>query len=167
MHCLILGDIKYYFISFLKIRLAGNELEIQKKNQRFLEDSNPSKCPFSSLGNPRKRKNDDENYSQQVSRPKKQKLSKSNLSNIWPPTFQRYQCSSEASLTKSDQTDKRKRTQSSRTSNFRYSLKSQKTTSTILNLIPFTNDSDSLVPSDCSSSDNQYLNQMGDANPRL
>ncbi|MBW0469586.1 hypothetical protein O181_009301 [Austropuccinia psidii MF-1] len=102
-----------------------------------------------------------------MSRPKKQNLTKANLSRIRPRTSQRYQCSSETSRTKSDQTEKSKTTKSSQTSTSRYSLRSQIATSTILNLLPFTNDSDSLVASDCSSSDNQDLNPMGDETPRL
>ncbi|MBW0591148.1 hypothetical protein O181_130863 [Austropuccinia psidii MF-1] len=71
--------------------------------------------------------------------------------------------SSEASRTKSDQTAK-----SNRTSNSRYSLRSQKATSTyVLNLLPFTHCSGPLVPSDLSSDNNQYLNPMGDETPRL
>ncbi|MBW0467737.1 hypothetical protein O181_007452 [Austropuccinia psidii MF-1] len=102
-----------------------------------------------------------------MSGPKNQILPKANLSRIWPPTSQRHQCSSEASQTKSDQTDKCNRTKSSRTSNSSYSLKSQTATSTILSLLPFTNDSNSLVPSNFSSADNQDLNPMGDEAPRL
>ncbi|MBW0513794.1 hypothetical protein O181_053509 [Austropuccinia psidii MF-1] len=93
MHCLILGDIKDYCISFLKVGHKG---------------------------------------------------------------------SSEASRTKSDQNAK-----SNRASNSRYSLRSQTATSTVLNLLPFTQGTDSLVPSDSSSDDNQYLNPMGDETPIL
>ncbi|MBW0593077.1 hypothetical protein O181_132792 [Austropuccinia psidii MF-1] len=162
MHCLILGDIKDYCISFLKVGLAGQELELQRKKQSFLAHSNPSKYPFCLLGHPRKRKNEDDNDSDQISRPKKQNLTKANLARIRPPTSQRHKGSSEASRTKSDQTAK-----SNRTSSSRYSLRSQTATSTVLNLLPFTHGSDSLVPSDLSSDDNQYLNPMRDETPRL
>ncbi|MBW0546894.1 hypothetical protein O181_086609 [Austropuccinia psidii MF-1] len=157
MHCLILGYIKDYCISFLKVGLAGHELDLQRKKQSFLAHSNPSKYPFCLLGHPRKRKNEDDNDSDKISRPKKQ-----NLSCIQPPTSQRHKGCSEASRIKSDQTAK-----SNRGSNSRYSLRSQTTTSTVLNLLPFTHGSDSLVPSDSSSDDNQYLNPMGDETPRL
>ncbi|MBW0519262.1 hypothetical protein O181_058977 [Austropuccinia psidii MF-1] len=167
MHFLILGNSKDYCISFLKVGLAGHELELQRKRKSFLKDSKPSKYPLASLGNPRKRKNDDENDSQQMHRRKKQNRTKANLSHIWPCAFQWHQCSSEASRTKSDQTEKSKRTKISRTSTSRYSLRSQATTSTILNLLPFTNDRNSLVPSDCSSADNQDLYPIGDDTPRL
>ncbi|MBW0592930.1 hypothetical protein O181_132645 [Austropuccinia psidii MF-1] len=75
---------------------------------------------------------------------------------------QRHKGSSEASRTKSDQNAKR-----NRTSNSRYSLRSQTTTSTILSLLPFTYGSDSLVPSDFSSDDNHYLHPMEDETPTL
>ncbi|MBW0489317.1 hypothetical protein O181_029032 [Austropuccinia psidii MF-1] len=156
MHCLILGDIKDYCISFLKVGLAGHELELQRKKQSFLADSNPSKYPFSLLGHQRKRENEDDNDSDRIGRPKKQNPTKANLAPIQPPTSQRHKGSSEASRTKSDQI-----------SNSRYSLRSQKATSTILNLLPFTHGSDSLVPSDFSSDDNKYLNPMGDETPGL
>ncbi|MBW0492114.1 hypothetical protein O181_031829 [Austropuccinia psidii MF-1] len=162
MHSLILGDVKDYCISFLKVGLAGHELELQKKKQSFLAHSNPSKYPPCILGCPRKRKNEDYNDSDKISRPKKQNLTKANLASIQPPTSQRHKGSSEASRTKSDQTAKRNRTSSSR-----YSLRSQTTTSTVLNLLPFTHGSDSLVPSDLYSDDNQYLNPMGDEAQRL
>ncbi|MBW0472202.1 hypothetical protein O181_011917 [Austropuccinia psidii MF-1] len=121
----------------------------------FLADSNPSKYPFCLLGRRRKRKNEDDNDSDKISRPKKQNLTKANLARIQPPTSQRHKGSSEASRTKSDQNEK-----SNRTSSSRYSLRSQTTTSTVLNLLPSTHGSDSLVPSDLSSDDNQYLNPM-------
>ncbi|MBW0504063.1 hypothetical protein O181_043778 [Austropuccinia psidii MF-1] len=162
MNFSILGDIKDYCISFLKLGLAGHKLELQRKKQGFLADSNPSKYPFCLLGLPRKRKNEDENDSEKISRPKKQNPTKANLARIQPPTSQRHEGSSEASRTKSDQTAK-----SNRTSNYRYSLRSQKATSTVLSLLPFTHGSDSLVPSDFSSDDNQYFNKMGDESPRL
>ncbi|MBW0577797.1 hypothetical protein O181_117512 [Austropuccinia psidii MF-1] len=149
MHCLILGDIKDYCISFLKVGLAGHKLELQRKTQSFLAHSNPSKYPFCLLGCPRKRKNKDDNDSDKISRPKKQNLTKANLARLRPPTSQTHKGSSEAYRTQSDQTAK-----SNRTSNFRYSLRSQTTTSTVLNLLPFTYGSDSLVPSDLSSDDN-------------
>ncbi|MBW0526207.1 hypothetical protein O181_065922 [Austropuccinia psidii MF-1] len=114
------------------------------------------------LGRPRKRKNEDINYSDKLSRPKKQNLTKANLACIQPRTSQRHKGSSDTSRTKSDQTAK-----SNRTSNSRYSLRSQTTTSTVINLLPFTHGSDSLVPSDSSSDDNQYLNPMGDETPIL
>ncbi|MBW0460900.1 hypothetical protein O181_000615 [Austropuccinia psidii MF-1] len=79
-----------------------------------------------------------------------------NLARIQPPTSQRHKGSSEVSRTKSDQT-----------SSFRYSRRSQTTTSTIINLLPFTHGSDSLVPSDLSSDDNKYLSPMGDETPRF
>ncbi|MBW0545456.1 hypothetical protein O181_085171 [Austropuccinia psidii MF-1] len=82
MHCLILGDIKDYCISFLKVGLAGHELELQRKKQSFLAHSNPSKYPFCLLGRPRKRKNEDDNDSDKISRPKKQNLTKANLARI-------------------------------------------------------------------------------------
>ncbi|MBW0497790.1 hypothetical protein O181_037505 [Austropuccinia psidii MF-1] len=75
---------------------------------------------------------------------------------------QRQKGSSESSRYKSEQNSK-----SNKTSNSRYSLRSQTTTSTILNLLPFTNGSDSLVPSEFSSDDNQYLNPMGEKTPRF
>ncbi|MBW0541236.1 hypothetical protein O181_080951, partial [Austropuccinia psidii MF-1] len=100
--------------------------------------------------------------SDKISRSKKQNLTKANLFHIRPPTSQRHKGSSEASRTKSDQT-----ATSNRTSNSRYSLRSQTTTSTVLSLLPFTHDSDSLVPSDLSSNDNQDLNPMGDETSRL
>ncbi|MBW0462396.1 hypothetical protein O181_002111 [Austropuccinia psidii MF-1] len=102
-----------------------------------------------------------------MNRPKKQNLTKANLAHIWPPTSQRHQSSCKASRTKSDQIEKSNRTKSRRHSNSRYSLRSQTTTSTILNLSPFTNDSNSLVPSECSSAYNKDLKQMGDQTPRL
>ncbi|MBW0509956.1 hypothetical protein O181_049671 [Austropuccinia psidii MF-1] len=162
MHCLLLGDIKEYCISFLKVGLARHELALQRRKQSFLADSNTSKYPFCLLGNPRKRKNEDYNDSEKISRPKKQKLTKANLARIGPPTSQRHKGSSEASQTKSDQTAKRNRTLSSR-----YSLRSQTATSTVLNVLPFPHGSDSLVPSDSSSDNNQYLNTIGDDTPRL
>ncbi|MBW0487099.1 hypothetical protein O181_026814 [Austropuccinia psidii MF-1] len=48
-----------------------------------------------------------------------------------------------------------------------YSLRSQTATSTVLSVLPFTHGSDSLVPSDFFSNDNQYFNQMGDETPRF
>ncbi|MBW0461723.1 hypothetical protein O181_001438 [Austropuccinia psidii MF-1] len=86
IHCLILGDIKDYCISFLKMGLTGHE----------------------------KVKNEDKNDLPQLNRPKKQTLTKANLSHIRPPTSQRHQCSSEVSTSKSEQTEKRNRTKSSR-----------------------------------------------------
>ncbi|MBW0563107.1 hypothetical protein O181_102822, partial [Austropuccinia psidii MF-1] len=100
-------------------------------------------------------------------RPNKQNLTKANLSHLWPCASPWHQCSSEASRTKGHQTEQCKRTKSSRTATSRYYLISQTTTSTIMNLLPFTNDSNSLVPSDCASADNQDLNPMGDDTPRL
>ncbi|MBW0483199.1 hypothetical protein O181_022914 [Austropuccinia psidii MF-1] len=105
MHCLILGNIKDYCISVLKVGLYGHELELQRKKKSFLADSNPFKYPFASLGCPQKRKNDDENDSQQMNRPKKQNLTKANLSHIWPCASQWNQFSSEAFRTKGDQTE--------------------------------------------------------------
>ncbi|MBW0467693.1 hypothetical protein O181_007408 [Austropuccinia psidii MF-1] len=106
IHCLILGDIKYYCISFLKVVLAGHELELQRKNQSILTDSDPSKYPVSLLGHPRKRGNEYENDPQQLNRPKKQNLTKANLAPIWPLTSQRSHCSIEGSRTKIYQTEK-------------------------------------------------------------
>ncbi|MBW0581897.1 hypothetical protein O181_121612 [Austropuccinia psidii MF-1] len=109
-----------------------------------------------------KRKNEDDNDSEKIIRPKKQNLTKANFACIQPPTSQRHKGSSEASRTKSDQTAKR-----NRTSNSRYSIRYQTTTSTVLNLLPFTHGSDSLAASDSSFDDTQYLNPMGDETPRL
>ncbi|MBW0502199.1 hypothetical protein O181_041914, partial [Austropuccinia psidii MF-1] len=136
--------------------LAGHELELQRKKQSFLEDSNPFKHPFFVLGNPRKRKNEDGNASDKIRRPKKQNLTKDSLAHIQPPTSQRHKGSSEASRAKSDQTEK-----SNRTSHSRYSLRSQTATSTLFNLLPFTHGSD------LSSDDNQFSKPMGDETPRL
>ncbi|MBW0480059.1 hypothetical protein O181_019774 [Austropuccinia psidii MF-1] len=163
MHCLILGDINHYFTSFLKVGLAGHELELQQKKQSCLAESNPSTYTFSILGCPRKRKNEDDNDSEKISGPKKQHLAKASLAQIQPPTSQRHKCSSDGSQTKNDQTVKTNKTKSSRTSNSTYSLRSQITTSTRLRLLPFRHDSISLVPSD----DNLDLNQIGDETPRL
>ncbi|MBW0472353.1 hypothetical protein O181_012068 [Austropuccinia psidii MF-1] len=167
MHLLISGNIKDYCISFLKVGLTGHELELQRKSKAFLADSNPSKYPFSLLRDPRKRKNEDENDYEKISRPKKQILTKANLSCIWPHTSQRQKCSSEASRTKSDQSSKSNRAKSSRTSEYRYSPRSQKTTSTILSLLPFTHDRGSLVPSDVLSEEDQNLKPMVDEAQRL
>ncbi|MBW0521158.1 hypothetical protein O181_060873 [Austropuccinia psidii MF-1] len=76
MNFLILGDIKDYCISLLKVGLAGHELELQRKRQSFFADSNPSKYPFCLLGHPRKRKNEDDNDSDKIGRPKKQNLAR-------------------------------------------------------------------------------------------
>ncbi|MBW0579780.1 hypothetical protein O181_119495, partial [Austropuccinia psidii MF-1] len=144
------------------VGLAGHELELQRKKQSFLEESNPFKYPFFVLGRPRKRKNEDGNSSDKIPRPKKQNLTKADLAHIQPPTSQSHKGSSEASRAKSDQTEKR-----NRTSHSRYSLRSQTTTSTVFNLLPFTHGSDSLVPCDLSSDDNQFSKPMGDETPRL
>ncbi|MBW0504066.1 hypothetical protein O181_043781 [Austropuccinia psidii MF-1] len=137
MHFLSLRDIKDHCISFLKVGLAGHELELQRKKKGFLEDSNPSKYPFCLVGCPRKKKKENDNDYEKVSRPKKQNLPKANLAHIRPPTSRRHKGSSKASRTKSDQAEKR-----NRTSNYRYSLRSKTTTSTVLNLLPFTHGSD-------------------------
>ncbi|MBW0463174.1 hypothetical protein O181_002889 [Austropuccinia psidii MF-1] len=162
MNCFILGYIKDYCILFLKVGLDGHELELQRKKKSILADSNPSKYLFSLLWHPRKRKNRYYNDPPQLNRPKKQNLTKANLAQIQPPTSQRHQCCSEASRRKIDQTEKSNRIKSSRPSNSRYSLRSQRANSTILSLLPFTNDSNSLVPSECSSTYNKDLKPMGD-----
>ncbi|MBW0494729.1 hypothetical protein O181_034444 [Austropuccinia psidii MF-1] len=102
-----------------------------------------------------------------MSRPEKQHLTRANLACIKHETSQKNKCSSEASREKNYQSACTKRAQGSGASTSRYSLRSHSTNSTILILLPFTHDRNSLVASHFPSDDNLDSTPMGDETPRL